>query len=143
MNIVKLNDQFIAYQLLVTEEVIQAVRQKSGLQNEEDVHHIDDLWSYLATLKIPGTNEREFDLLVKVAQCVMTIPDSNASEERIFSLINKNKTPSQSSLQADNTLSSLIIVKTHIDDPLKWNPSEALLQKAKKTTKTYNEQHRR
>ena len=107
------------------------------------MHHIDDLWSYLATLKIPGTNEREFDLLVKVAQCVMTIPDSNASEERIFSLINKNKTPSQSSLQADNTLSSLIIVKTHIDDPLKWNPSEALLQKAKKTTKTYNEQHRR
>ena len=143
MNTVKLNDQFIAYQLLVTEEVIETVRQKSGLQNEEDVHRIDDLWSYLATLKIPGTNEKEFDLLVKVSQCVMTIPHSNACEERIFSLINKNKTPSRNSLQADNTLSSLIIVKTHIDDPLKWNPSEALLQKAKKATKTYNEQHRR
>lgn len=143
MNIEKLNDQFIAYQLLVTEEVIRAVREKSGLQNEEDVNRIDDLWLYLATLKIPGTNEREFDLLVKVAQCVMTIPHSNASEERIFSLINKNKTPSRSSLQADNTLSSLIIVKTHIEDPLKWNPSETLLQKAKKATKTYNEQHRR
>ena len=84
MNTVKLNDQFIAYQLLVTEEVIETVRQKCGLQNEEDVHRIDDLWSYLATLKIPGTNEREFDLLVKVAQCVMTIPHSNACEERIF-----------------------------------------------------------
>ena len=47
MNIEKLNDQFIAYQLLVTKEVIRAVREKSGLQNEEDVHRIDDLWSYL------------------------------------------------------------------------------------------------
>ena len=73
----------------------------------------------------------------------MTIPHSNASEERIFSLINKNKTPSRrSSLQVDNTLSSLIIVKIHID-PLQWNPSESLIQKAKKATKVYNEQHRR
>ena len=49
----------------------------------------------------------------------MTIPHSNAGEERIFSLINKNNTPTRSSLQIDGTLSSLIIIKTHIDNPLK------------------------
>ena len=141
----KLHEQFISYQLLVTEDIIQAVREKCGLQNEDDVYHIDDLWSYLATLKTPGSNDKEFDLLAKVARCIMTIPHSNASEERIFSLINKNKTPSRSSLQADETLSSLliIIIKTHIKDPLQWNPSKSLIQKAKKAMKIYNDQHRR
>jgi len=118
------------------------VHERCGLQNE-DVHWIDDLWSYLVTLMIAGTNEKEFGLLVRVAQCIMTIPHSNASEECIFSLINKNKTPSRSSLQADNTLSSLLIVKTHILDPLKWKPSETLINKAVRATKTYNEQHKR
>ena len=73
----------------------------------------------------------------------MTIPHSNASEERIFSLIDKEKTPSRSSLQADDTLSSLLIVKMHIEDLLWWNPLESLIQKAKKAIKIYNEQHRR
>ena len=34
----------------------------------------------------------------------MTIPHSNAGKERIFSLVNKNKTPSRSSLALDGTL---------------------------------------
>ena len=76
----------------------------------------------LASLKTPGSNDKEFDLLAKVAWCIMTIPHSNASKERILSLINKNNTPSRSSLQADDTLSSLLIVKMHIEDPLWWNP---------------------
>jgi len=33
---------FISYQLLVTDDV-EVVCEKSGLQNEEDVHRIDDL----------------------------------------------------------------------------------------------------
>jgi len=42
-------------------------------------------------------------------------------KDEFFSLINKNKTPSRSSLQAENTLSSLLIFKTHVEDPLKWS----------------------
>ena len=68
----------------------------------------------------------------------MTIPHSNAGEERIFSLINKNKTPSRSSLQIEGTLSSLITIKTHIEDPLKWEPSPAILEKAKHARRDYN-----
>ena len=48
----------------------------------------------------------------------MTIPHSNAQKERKFSLINKKKTPSRSSLKINGTLSSLITVKTHIENPL-------------------------
>lgn len=67
---------------------------------------------------------------------------SNAGEERIFSLINKNKTPSRSSLSLEGTLSSLITVKTHIEEPLKWQPSEELLKKAKQSTAAYNQLHK-
>ena len=92
-------------------------------------------------MKKPGTNSFEFDLLFKIAEAVMTIPHSNAGEERIFSLINKNKTPTRSSLKLDGTLSSLIAVKTHIDNPLQWQLSKTLLEKAKKATRAYNDKH--
>ena len=91
---------------------------------------------------MPGTKTLEFYLLFKVAQTVMTIPHSNAGEERIFSLINKNKTPSHSSLQADETLSLLMVMKTHIEDPLLWKPMKAMVDKAKRSTKLRNEKHR-
>ena len=77
----------------------------------------------------------QFDLIFKVAEAIMTICNSNAGEERIFSLINKNKTPSRSSLNLDGTLSSLITVKTHIERPLEWKPSANILENAKKATK--------
>ena len=71
---------------------------------------------------ILGTNLSVFNLLFKVATAVLTIPHSNASEERIFYLINKNKTPSRSSFLLEGTLSSIIIIKTHIPDPLALKP---------------------
>ena len=73
----------------------------------------------------------------------MTIPHSNAGEERIFSLINKNKTPSRSSSRLDGTLSSLITIKTHIEKPLEWKPSTSILENVKKATRTYDTQHRK
>jgi len=90
-------------------------------------------------VKKPGTNSFKFDLLFKVAEAVMTISHSSAGEERIFSLINKNKMPSRSSLKLDSTLSSLITVKTHIENPLQWQPLKTLVDKAKKITRAYND----
>ena len=72
-----------------------------------------------------------------------TIPHSNAGEERIFSYINNNKTPSRNSLSLVGTLSSIITVKTHIEDPLQWCPSQSLIKAAKKATVTYNEKHKK
>lgn len=46
------------------------------------------------------------------------------SDERIFSLINKNKTSSRSSLRLDATLSALVIVKTHIENPVSRHKSD-------------------
>lgn len=138
----KLSEQFLAYQLLVEEDIPSTVKESAGL-SQEDYFRVDILWSYLKSVNKPGSSEYEFDLLFKVAEVIMTIPHSNAGEEQIFSLINKNKTPSRSSLNLDGTLSSIITVKTHIDKPLEWKPSRSVLDKAKKTTKHYNDTHRK
>ena len=131
----KLSEQFLAYQVLVEEDIPATVKESAKL-TREDPFRVDILWSYLKNIKLPGSNECEFDLLFKVADVVMTIPHSNAGEERIFSLINKNKTPSQSSLSLDGTLSSLITVKTHIEHPLEWKPSARVLKRQLNFTMT-------
>ena len=137
----KLSEQFLSYQLLVEEDIPTFVKESSGLA-PEDPFRVDVLWTFLKSIKKPSSHEYEFDLLFRVAEAVMTIPHSNAGEERIFSLINKNKTPTRSSLSLDGSLSSLVTVKTHIDRPLEWKPTASVLENAKKATKTYNEQHR-
>ena len=77
---------------MAAEAIPKEVKECAGL-GEDDLHRVDTLWGYLRNLKAPGANVLEFDLLFQVAEAVMTIPHSNAGEERIFSLINKNKTP--------------------------------------------------
>ena len=115
----QLQEQFLNYQLLSEADIPKEAKANIDL-SEEHPYRVDVLWGFLRGVKKPGTNSFEFDLLFKVAEVVMTIPHSNAGEERIFSLINKNKTPSRSSLKLDGTLSSLITVKTHIENPLQW-----------------------
>ena len=126
-NIDKLNEEFIDYQMLSSNDIPTSIKESASL-SEEDPHRIDILWGYLRGVKEPGSSQSKFGLLFRVAEVVMTIPHSNAGKERIFPLINKNKTPSLSSLKIEVTLSSLILVKTHISNPLTWNPSEAMLE---------------
>ena len=86
--------------------------------------------------------ELKFRRLIQVAKVVLVIPHSNAAEERVFSMVRKNKTPFRSSLSLDGTLSSIITVKLRVDDPCeKFEPSKQLLEKAKKSTWEYNKAH--
>lgn len=137
----RLNEEFLNYQMLSSDAIPKSVKESVNLE-EKDPHRIDVLWGHLRELREPGTNDLQFGLLFNVAEVVMTIPHSNAGEERIFSLINKNKIPSRSSLKLDGTLSSLTVVKTHIDNPVQWMPPRTMLQKAKGATRAYNEQHK-
>ena len=73
-------------------------------------------------MKESGTTTLIFGQLFRVAELIMTIPHLNAGEEHIFSFINKNIIPSRSSLDINGTLSSLVTIKTHIKDLLKWEP---------------------
>ena len=66
---------------------------------------------------------------------------SNAAEERISSMINKNKTSNRSSQSLNWELLFIVLVKTHIDNPFQWKPPSDLLKKVKKSTAEYNRQH--
>ena len=73
----ELNEQFLNYQLLSDEQISKEVKEGIGLE-DDDPHRIDVLWGFLRGMKKPGTNSLEFDHLFKVAEAIMTIPNSNA-----------------------------------------------------------------
>ena len=78
------------------------VEEKFDNDNAETVtyHCMDMIWGSLQE-KLPN--------LSKVALGVLTIPHSNAGEERVFSTIRKNKTDFRSNLDLRGSLSSIMI----------------------------------
>lgn len=111
---------------------------KSG-ESENVYYSMDVIWGYLCKMQVTGSSELKFGRLCRVARAVLVIPHSNASEERIFSMVRKNKTPFRPGLGLDGTLSS---VKLGIEDLCKkFEPCKALLDSAKKATREYNKAH--
>ena len=68
-----------------------------------------------------------------------------AGEERLFSMVRKNKTDSRSSLKLEGTLSNLLAMKLQYPEDtspcFKFNPDENLISAAKKAAKEYNRVH--
>ncbi len=103
----------------------------------------EDVWADLSA-EADCNGKLKFEKLCKVVQLVMTLPHSNASEERVFSLIRKNKTEYRGSLQAGRMLSSLVCCKMNYFTDEKCHQlkhSSDVLKKAKQVTKNYNQQH--
>ena len=92
--------------------------------------------------KSSGGTARFEDLLM-VAQLILSIPHSNAEEERLFSLIKRNKMAFRPSLDPEETLASILITKLAMKGE-KLNRMELpdeILKKAKKATWEYNKAH--
>ena len=106
-------------------------------------YRMDVIWNYLSTKKhIDG--HPMFGRLFKIAEVILVIPHSNADEERVFSMVRKNKTPFRSSLSLDNTLSGLLSTKLGSHEPCyKFCPTDAVIDKAKTVTWEYNKAHMR
>jgi hypothetical protein len=77
---------------------------------------MDILWHYLSTLRAPD-HALLFSRLWKVANLVLVIPHSNAEEERVFSIVQKNKTAFHPSLDPKGTLSSILTIKLANPEP--------------------------
>ena len=77
----KLKEQFLTYQLLVKGNIPTTVKECAGL-TQEDYFRVDILWTYLRSVKKPGSNECELDMLFRVAEVAITIPHSNAGEKK-------------------------------------------------------------
>ena len=97
---------------------------------------MDVVWGFLKTI---------LPIFSEIAMSVLVIPHSNAGEERVFSIIRKNKTEFRSRLSLGRSLNSIMIIKSTLPESLlkchEWKPPKALLQKCKSATTAYNEEH--
>ena len=103
---------------------------------EETHHRMDVIWGFLRS-KVPH--------LAKIALSALVIPHSNAAEERVFSMLRKNKTEFRSRLDMKGSLNSIMRIKMSLPEALvpchTWNPPEKLLKKCKAAVRRYNEAH--
>ena len=88
------------------------------------------------------TNPDGLHRLAKVAMLVLVLPHSNASEERVFSMVTKNKTTFRPNLKLDGTLASILTIKLANPEPCHQYEQKVVLETAKKATMEYNRAHR-
>lgn len=120
----KVCEEFLDYQALSRDEIPQdvwddAVCYEVGEgSNKVTYHSMDRIWSHIAEMKLPGMDIARFGRLAEVAKLVLTIPHSNAGEERVFSVIRKIRRDDRANLQLHGTLSSLVTVKLNLPETI-------------------------
>ena len=133
-----LSEEFVEFQLLNDNDIPKETWDKATVSVDEDekcYHRMDFLWQYISTVKSPDHTPR-FLMLSKVAMLVLVIPHSNAEEERVFSMVRKNKTAFRPSLDSKGTLSSILTIKLGQDKPShQFEPTKEVLKKAKSATR--------
>lgn len=85
-------------------------------------------------------------LRFRIAEAVLVIPHSNAEEERLFSIVRKNKTDSRSCLGLDGSLCNILAMKLAYPEEItpcyKFRPSDDQLKSSKKAAPSYNREHK-
>ena len=140
----QLEAEFLEYQLLEENDIPEHIWESALVVDSDDAqyHRMDVLWNFLRMKRNPTNGILMFQKLSSVALLVLTLPHSNAEEERVFSMINKNKTKFRPNLVIDATLSSLITVKlANEGNCSKYEPPKEVLESAKKATMEYNRAH--
>ena len=142
----KLQEQFIDYQLLSNNSIPQHVWNDATVKTDEDgtpcLFRMDVIWGQLNAIKSADGAPR-FHLLAQVALTVLCLPHSNAEEERVFSMIGKNKRAERSSLDVKGTLSSIMTVKLADLNAKTFTPPASVLKAAKSATYEYSKAHKR
>ena len=136
----KLSEEFLDYQVIDDAEMPDSVwaeaTVKVGKNADNDVkkefNKKDVLLGYLEKLKDYNKLLR-FKNLFKVAKLVLVLPHSNAGEERVFSMVRKNKTRFRASM-GFNMLGSLLTVKLANPNAVSFKPDQELKKSAKKST---------
>ena len=99
-----LEQEYLTYQSMSDMEIPEGIWEKSLVKvSEERIYHpMDIIWGNLRTF-LPK--------LANIALFFLTIPHSTPGEERIFSMIAKNKTKIRSSLDNKKSLNSIMLIK--------------------------------
>src|SRR4029434_4565596 len=88
---------------------------------------------FVHSQKVAGT--KEFERLVAVAKLVLVLPHSNADAERVFSVVELNKTKTRNILALDGTLCSIRAIKMADLEPcFRWEPPSEVIKASKKAT---------
>ena len=111
-----LTEEFYNFQLLGDDAIPGHIMET--FKTERGNLRMDVLWSYVEDMKDTAEGVLCYPRLRKVAHLILTIPHSNAKEERVFSIIRKNKTCFRPNLDAEETLASVVTVK------LEWSRSK-------------------
>ena len=98
-----LQEEFVSYQLLSDTDIPHHVWEEAKVHEDEAAYYrIDTLWGLIRQIQTVGSTALNFCRLIQVVKAVLVIPQSNASEERVFSMVRKNKTPFRPSLSLDH-----------------------------------------
>ena len=136
----ELEEEFLAYQSMSGNEIPQPVWELAKVNESVDegkvCYRMDIIWANLRT---------NLPTLANVVLQVLTIPHSNVAKERVFSMINKNKTQFRSTLDLGKSLNSIMLIKMNTPEGLvpchKMKFSEELLRKCKSACMHYNKEH--
>ena len=108
-----LTEEFNEYQLLRDSDIPDHVME--SCKTDRGDLKLDLLWSFIGQMKDHAENALLFLRLWKVVRLILTIPHSNAEEERVFSILRKNKTSFLSRLDPEETLASIVTVKLAVE----------------------------
>jgi len=123
------------------EELPKSVRELANANEGGSRLRPDIVWGHLQELTTLDGHKR-FPRLSKIAMLVLTIPHSNAGEERVFSMIKKNLTSLRSCLDQEETLGSIMTIKMEsLNSPGKIGLPPNVLKAAKSATRLYNKAH--
>ena len=133
----ELEDEFLTYQAIEDKEIPGYVWEEALVRshNDKSYHRMDVIWAHLRAI-LPNLSD--------VALTVLTVPHSNATEERVFSIIPINKTEFRSRLDV-TSLNAIVVVKMSKPKSLlpcyHWKSINKLLKAYKKACTEYNEKH--
>ena len=120
----------------ILQHVWELAKVNENLEEGKVYYRMDIIWVNFRT---------NLPTLANVVLQVLTIPHSNAAEERAFSMINKNKTQFCSPLNLGKSLNSIILIKMNTPEGLvpchKMKFSEELHRKCKFPCMYYNKKH--
>ena len=106
-------EEFSEYQLLRDSDIPDHVM--GSCKTDRGDLKLDLLWSFIGQMKDHAENALLFLRLWKVVRLILTIPHSNAEEERVFSIVRKNKTSFLRRLDPEETLASIVTVKLAVE----------------------------
>ena len=108
-----LTEEFNEYQLLRDSDIPDHVME--SCKTDRGDLKLDSLWSFIGQMNDHAENALLFPRLWKVVRFILTIPHSNAGEERVFSIVRKNKTCFRPRLDPEETLASIVTVKLAVE----------------------------